>query len=66
MDVIGILHVPAVLALGKKRSTHCTRGCLGPTTCLDLFEKEKFFPMLAFGPRIFSKITAIRQLSRIH
>jgi hypothetical protein len=52
MDVTGKLHVLAGFPLGKKPSTRCTGGCLGPTICLDVFEKEKFFPMLGFGPRI--------------
>lgn len=55
MDVIGKLHVPAGSTLGKKPSSHCTGACLGRTTCLDVFEKGEFFPMLGFGPRIFRK-----------
>jgi len=56
MDVTGKLHVPAGFPLGKKPSTRCTGGCLGPTICLDVFEKENFFPMLGFGPRILRKL----------
>jgi hypothetical protein len=52
----GKLHVPAGFPLGKKSSTHGTGGCLDPTICLDVFEKEKFFSILGFGPRILRKL----------
>lgn len=56
MDVTCKLHVPAGLPPGKEAQYPCTGGCLVPTTCLDVFEKEKFFPMLGFVPRIFRKL----------
>jgi hypothetical protein len=41
MEVSGQLQAPVALPPEKNPGTHCTGGWVGPSACLDVFEKAK-------------------------
>lgn len=40
MELCGKRHASAMLSLGKKPSTHCIGGSMGPSGSLDIVEKR--------------------------
>jgi hypothetical protein len=58
MGVGGQLHAPAALPPGKRPSTNCIGGWVGPTAGLDGCEKSRPHRDFFFDPRTVQPVTS--------